>query len=239
MTPPPGGVRGSVAVYRRIIRLYPREFRQGWGEEAVLLFADLARHRPPGRVALLAFWARQLPDLASGLLAEWWRQIARRHALTYGAAAGALWSLVTAAGNLGWLWSSRTGSVVSWLITAAGLGALALGGLATVAGTGSLRTACRTGLLGGAIAVALTNATGTVVAICWSDRLSHDPVQLADFSRSHEADFQTYQLHELLGGWIYGGLAGPALGVCCAAVLWRHGRRPGTEPDRAGRTAPR
>lgn len=219
----------SVVVYRHVIRLYPREFRRRWGAEAVGLFADLARQRPPGCGALLVFWVRQLPELVVGLVAERWRQFVRlpvrwRHALTHGTVAGVLWSLVTAAGNLGWLWHSPGGSILSALITAAGLIALAVGGLATIASTGSLRSAYQTGLLGGALAFALTNATGTIVAVGWSDRLSHDPLQLADFARSHDVDFRTYQLHELLGGWIYGGLAGPvlgALGAGAAAFVWR------------------
>jgi hypothetical protein len=92
-----------------------------------------------------------------------------------------------------------------------------------MATTRRVAQACRTGLIGGLLAFALANVTGTAIAIGWSDRLSHDPVQLADFARSHDPSFLTYQVHELAGGWIYGTTAGAVIGSVCApagAFLW-------------------
>jgi hypothetical protein len=76
-TPPPGPTTTercrrpiSIAVYRTVLRLYPKAFRDRWADETLLLFAEVVRRQPNG----LALWNRHLPDLAGGLLAEWWRE---------------------------------------------------------------------------------------------------------------------------------------------------------------------
>jgi hypothetical protein len=68
--PNPGGSapdvsdhRGSIAVYRAMLRCYPRSFRDPWAEEVVLLFAELARSQPRGAASTIALWAGHLPDL--------------------------------------------------------------------------------------------------------------------------------------------------------------------------------
>jgi len=129
------------------------------------------------------------------------------------------------------LWSSPAGRATSWLIIATALTVLALAGRSTVAASGSIRQAGRAGLFGGLVAFALVNLTATViVAVCF-ERLSHDPLQLAAFAASHEVDFRAYQVHELLGGWLYGIAAGAILGflsACVAALVQRinHAHRP-------------
>jgi hypothetical protein len=219
----------SVAAYRGIVRLYPRSFRDHWGEQAVLLFAELNRQEPPRGVTTLTLWTDNLPDLAYGLFAEWWRELARlpptwRHALAHGTLAGVLLSTTTVVGNMGQLWSNPAGRATSWLIIATALTVLALAGRSTIAASGSIKHACRTGLFSGLIAFTLVNLTATViVAVCF-EHLSHDPLQLAAFAASHEPDFRTYQAHDLLGGWLYGTAAGTifgALGACVAATVQR------------------
>jgi hypothetical protein len=214
--------RGSVAVYRAILRLYPRTFRDPWAGEVALLFAELARRHPRGVAPTVALWTGHLPDLAGGLLAEWWREFGRasgswRPALTHGALAGALLSAATIAGNLGRLWTPSD-RVWSWLISVAALAVLALTGRSAVAGPGGVRRALRNGLVSGLIAFTSANLTATVIVIACFDRLSHDSLQISAFVASHESDFRTYQLHELLGGWAYGSAAGAVLGTLGAGL---------------------
>ncbi|WP_426512143.1 hypothetical protein ACPPVO_16865 [Dactylosporangium sp. McL0621] len=225
--------RASVAVYGAILRLYPPAFRDRWAGETVLLFAELARRRPPGPAGTAALWLRHLPDLAGGLFAEWYRELRRRPAvrhpaLTHGAPAGALLSIVTVAGNLGHLWATPAARVASWLISGAAMGVLALTGPATLAAAGTVGRALRHGLLGGVIAFTAANLTATAVVLIGLDRLGRDSVQLAAFAASHETDFRVYQIHELLGGWFYGTVAGAGLGAALsglAAAGIRLGRR--------------
>jgi hypothetical protein len=217
-TPTNSGHRRSVAVYRAILRLYPRRFREPWAEEVVLLFAELARRRPPGAASTIALWTGHLPDLAGGLFAEWWRELgrvfrSRPPAVIHGALAGALLSTATIAGNLGRLWATPLGHVGSWLICAASLTVTALTGRSTGAGPGQVKRALRNGFLSGLIAFTSANLTATVIVVACFDRLRHDPVQITAFIASHESDFRSYQLHELLGGWVYGSAAGALLGT--------------------------
>jgi hypothetical protein len=207
-TPRTSGHRLSITVYRAILRLYPRTFHDPWAEEAALLFAELSRRQPT-----MTLWTDNLPDLVRGLLAEWWRELTRlprdwRHTLGLGAAAGVLLSTATAAGNLGHLWSTPAGHVVSWLISATALTVLALTGRSR-----TVKNALRNGFFSGLLAFTLTNLTATVIVITCFDHLSHDPLQLAAFTASHEPDFRTYQTHDLLGGWLYGTTAGALLGT--------------------------
>jgi len=51
--------RGSVAVYRGLLRAYPRRFREEYGEDMTLLLAEQLRDENPMRV-----WLRALVDLA-------------------------------------------------------------------------------------------------------------------------------------------------------------------------------
>lgn len=205
-----------------MLRCYPRSFRDPWAEEVVLLFAELARSQPRGPASTVALWARHLPDLARGFLAEWWRElgrIARRHpAVTHGALAGALLSTTVVAGNLGRLWATPPGIAGSWLVNAVALTVLAFGGRSTGAGPRRVRRAVRNGVLSGLIAFTTANLTATVVVAACFNHLSHDPLQISAFVASHEPDFRTYQLHELLGGWTYGSAVGALLGALTAGT---------------------
>ena len=53
------GPHRSVSAYRRAVRLYPRSFRQEYGDDLVAMFADQLRDEPAVRV-----WARTARDLA-------------------------------------------------------------------------------------------------------------------------------------------------------------------------------
>jgi hypothetical protein len=199
-------------MYRKILRCYPRAFRDPWAEEIVLLFAELARRRPRGVASTIALWTGYLPDLVSGFVAEWSRELGRvsrswNPAVTHGALAGALLSTATVAGNFASLWATPLGRAGSWLISATALTVLARTGRGTVAGPGKVRRALRNGLVSGLIAFSSANLTATVIVITSLDRLSHDSLQITAFIASHESDFRTYQLHELLGGWVYGSAA--------------------------------
>ncbi len=215
--------RASVAAYRVILRLYPRAFRDRWAEQAVLLFAELARRQPRGVVTTVRLWAGNVPDLTRGLVAEWCRELVRmprrgRPALVHGALAGALLSTATVGGNLGPLWTTPVGRVVSWLISLAALTVLALTGRSTVAASGTVTRALRNGLLSGLIAFTSANLTATVIVLACFERLRHDSLQVAAFVASHESDFRAYQMHELLGAWAYGSIAGALLGMLGSAV---------------------
>ncbi|MEV6850676.1 hypothetical protein [Actinoplanes sp. NPDC051411] len=162
-------------------------------------------------------------DLAGGLFAEWWRELGRVSrtsppAVIHGLLAGALLSTATIAGNLGRLWATPLGHLGSWLICAAALTVLALTGRSTTAGPAQVRRALRNGFLSGLIAFTSANLTATVIVITCFDRLSHDPLQITAFTASHESDFHAYQLHELLGGWAYGSIAGALLGTLGAGL---------------------
>lgn len=55
----PGGRSGALAAYRGLLRLYPKAFREEYGRDMLLLFADQAREDGAVRV-----WTRTLIDVA-------------------------------------------------------------------------------------------------------------------------------------------------------------------------------
>jgi hypothetical protein len=229
--------RRSIAIYRTILRCYPRAFRDPWAEEVVLLFAELARRRPRGLASTIALWTGHLPDLTRGFAGEWSRELGRvsrswNPAVMHGGLAGALLSTATVAGNLGSLWATPQGRAGSWLISATALAVLARTGRVTVAGPGQVRRALRNGVVSGLIAFSSANLTATVIVITSLNRLRHDSLQITAFIASHESDFRTYQLHELLGGWAYGSAAGALLaavgsGLAAASSRTRYHKRRG------------
>jgi hypothetical protein len=156
--------RRSIAIYRTILRCYPRTFRDPWAEEVVLLFTELARRRPPGAASTIALWTGHLPDLTRGFVGEWSHELGRvsrrwNPAVTHGGLAGTLLSTATVAGNLGSLWATPLGRAGSWLISAMALTVLARTGRVTVTGPGKVRRALRNGVVSGLIAFSLANLT--------------------------------------------------------------------------------
>jgi len=224
-------------VYRKILRCYPRTFRDRWAGEVVLLFAELAGRRPSGMKSTITLWTGQLPDLTTGFVAEWAREIGRlsrswNPALTHGAFAGALLSTATIAGNIGSLWATPLGRAGSWLISATALTVLARTGRTTTTGPGKVSRAVGNGAVSGLIAFTSANLTATVIVITSFDRLSHDPLQITAFIASHESDFRTYQVHELLGGWTYGNIACALLAATGSGLVAAFTRTKG--PERSG-----
>ena len=76
----PRSVEGSVRVYQRLVKFYPKTFRKEYGDELVLLFRDLAAQawRRRGRFGLLAVWLHVLADLARTVPREHLAAIPRR-----------------------------------------------------------------------------------------------------------------------------------------------------------------
>jgi len=87
MAPPRGprprgrerAVRTSERVYRSLLRAYPRELRDEYGNEMVRCFRDLCREAVDdgGNLGLAALWARTLPEWLSTALKERSTMVAR------------------------------------------------------------------------------------------------------------------------------------------------------------------
>jgi hypothetical protein len=69
----------SQRVYRSLLRAYPRELRDAYGDEMVRCFRDLCREalKDGAGVGLAALWARTLPELLSTALKERITRLAR------------------------------------------------------------------------------------------------------------------------------------------------------------------
>ncbi len=68
-------VQRSLRIYRALLRIYPAEFRQRFGEEMALSFAQQceAHVGNRGQFGLVLCWTRSLADLARSASAEWLR----------------------------------------------------------------------------------------------------------------------------------------------------------------------
>src|SRR5262245_47714033 len=62
----------SIRVYRQLLRVYPRSFRNEFGDSLVQLFGDLASRalRSGGLPRLAVLWMRMLPDLGASAARE-------------------------------------------------------------------------------------------------------------------------------------------------------------------------
>jgi heme/copper-type cytochrome/quinol oxidase subunit 4 len=65
-------VRTSQRAYRALLRAYPRELQDDYGDEMVRCFRDLSREalEGSGRLGLAALWARTLPEWLSTAIKE-------------------------------------------------------------------------------------------------------------------------------------------------------------------------
>src|SRR5918998_5011915 len=64
-------VGASERAYRSLLRAYPRELRDGYGDEMTRCFRDLCREElEGGGLGLAALWARTLPELLYTALKE-------------------------------------------------------------------------------------------------------------------------------------------------------------------------
>jgi hypothetical protein len=55
----------SVVLYRRLLRLYPKRFRDEYGDDMVFVFEEMLRDLPAGRV-----WLRTLRDATSSIVIQ-------------------------------------------------------------------------------------------------------------------------------------------------------------------------
>lgn len=82
---PTGRMRAALAserVYRSLLRAYPREFRNDYGDEMAHSFRDLCREELHGRggPGLAALWTHTLPELLRTALKERTSTVLTRHA---------------------------------------------------------------------------------------------------------------------------------------------------------------
>ncbi len=65
-----------VRIYRLLLRLFPRDFRERWGPdmEAVWLYRVQSAHKRPVRLAKV--WMGIIADTVAGAAGEWWRRAA-------------------------------------------------------------------------------------------------------------------------------------------------------------------
>jgi hypothetical protein len=109
MAPPEGrdrAVGASERAYRSLLRAYPRELRDEYGEEMALCFRDLCREEleDRGGRGLAALWVRTLPELIHTAFQERSKKLARntyRYVLGV-ALATALLLMIPLLGNWPW-----------------------------------------------------------------------------------------------------------------------------------------
>jgi peptidoglycan/LPS O-acetylase OafA/YrhL len=83
-------------VYGALLHLYPREFRDEFGEEMLCDFADAtsAAWHAGGAHAVTAFWARSCWDVAGNALLQWCRTGRPAQILAAASWSAWLWGLV-------------------------------------------------------------------------------------------------------------------------------------------------
>src|SRR5204863_6996463 len=69
MSAPSTGVRGE-RLYRALLRLYPREFRDRYSSDMLAFYRERIQHDAPSRAQFAAIWSRLLPDLLLSACAE-------------------------------------------------------------------------------------------------------------------------------------------------------------------------
>jgi hypothetical protein len=67
--------------YREMLRIYPRSFRERFGDEMLILFADLLKDagRPGERFGVARLWAHAIGDLITSATSEQWEEQMNHH----------------------------------------------------------------------------------------------------------------------------------------------------------------
>jgi hypothetical protein len=129
---PPGGprsrgqeraVRNSGRAYRSLLRAYPRELRDEYGDEMARCFQDLCREElEDGGLSLAALWARTLPELLYTALKERSTMLLARNAYrSVGGVALATAFILLVPLLAGWAWDLADFVVAGALIFGTGL----------------------------------------------------------------------------------------------------------------------
>jgi hypothetical protein len=130
MVPPRGprprgherAVRNSGRAYRSLLRAYPRELRDEYGEEMARCFQDLCREKlEDGGLGLAALWARTLPELLYTALKERSTMLARNAYRSVGGVALATAFVLLVPLLAGWAWGLFDYVVAGALIFGTGL----------------------------------------------------------------------------------------------------------------------
>ncbi|MGI9625913.1 MAG: ABC transporter permease, partial [Longimicrobiales bacterium] len=74
----------SVRIYRLLLRLFPRPFRDRWGEEMETLFIHRLDGARRGPMAQMRFWGEVATDSVFGAAYEWTRLVRQRNGVRYG-----------------------------------------------------------------------------------------------------------------------------------------------------------
>jgi hypothetical protein len=81
-----------VWAYREMLRIYPRSFRERFGDEMLTLFADLLKDagRPGERFGVARLWAHAIADLITSATSEQWEEQMNHHPILARAAVVAI-----------------------------------------------------------------------------------------------------------------------------------------------------
>lgn len=155
----------SVRMYRRLVALYPRSFREQYGAHMVFVFEEMLADLPTGRV-----WSRTVPDALSSIITQRLETYMSNKSMLrpLGFAALALAALVTVAAQ-----GAQNLAVFFGAVTLTGLLALAAlvywqANRSYVEPSDELHRYWLRCLLAGAACIALVNlATAADVALPW------------------------------------------------------------------------
>jgi len=209
-------IEASIAIYRRLLVLYPPGFCQAWGEEMTQVFATQC-HQAGSTPELLQVWWSSQVDLwvnaveevlmVSNSQKQVWGM-----AILFALAGGVIGAIAVFIPNA---WVGDTGETLVLFLTP-----LVIAGLAFAAGMLTTRLSKRVvtglwvGLLVGVLAVLIAGLAKLGYSFANYDLVRSDPAQIHDWLKGGGGDFNLYLLLSSLFFFLrWAVLLGPICGV--------------------------
>lgn len=209
-------MEASIAIYRRLLIIYPPGFRQAWGQEMTQVFATQCR-RAGSTPELLRVWWSCLVDLWANALEEVLMVSNSQKqvwgvALLFALAGGVIGAIASFIPNA---WVGDTGETLLLFLPP-----LAVAGLAFAAGMLTTRLTKRAvtglwvGLLVGVVTALIAGLGKLGYAFAFYDLVRNNPAEIHDWVRGGGGDFTQYLLlSRLVFSLRWSALMGPICGV--------------------------
>lgn len=216
-------------LYARFVALYPRRFRDEYGDALRQVFRELLDDPTVPRWRV---WLAVIADIPGSLLPEyvttiagrtemdiahWTRNASVRRGIAAGFALGLVWTVYNAINNALDL-DARGYALLNNGQTAALVLLFGFAGFAGTRRAGTVRAGTSAGVVAALVGSVIGIATLWLATWMFFARIQHNTGMLADFQRSGAASMDTFIIEDTLGASCFGALLALPLGALFGTV---------------------
>ncbi len=191
-------IQASIAIYRRLLVVYPPGFRHAWGEEMTQVFATQCRQAGSPPELLRVMWSSQFDlwknAIEEALMVSAFQKQIWGLALLFALAGGVIGAIASIIPNA---WVGDTGETLELFGTPLVIAALAFAaGLLTTRSSKRALTGLWVGLIVGIFAVLIASLARLSYSFATYDLVRNDPAQIHDWLIRGGGSFTVYLLLE-------------------------------------------